>query len=1218
MAKQGRLLVKIRGNTAAFASSGRRMGVSGSGAREVLTLKPEVEGDPALAQGASATWFSVDRTQRFDNAWDEAHDVLRNGKRIAGDVGFETLAVEPDIEQSWPYVADERRARGVLDGRFNDQSSADGQASLKGRNAWHLGDDFSQFAAARARVGNDQHNILVAHLDTGYDPDHKTLPAGIRLALQRSTIPGEAKGDAVDRAPSRSATANRGHGLGTLGILAGGDVPTGTSGWESFPGGPIGAAPGVSIIPIRIADWVVRFSTGTLVEGIHYAVSSEAHVLSLSMGGLSSAALVDAVNLAYDSGVTMVAAAGNHYSQMPFPSSIVFPARYRRVIAACGVMADGAAYHGLRRGAMQGNHGPDQKMATALGAYTPNLPWAEIDSVNLVDMDGAGTSSATPQIAAAAALWLAMHWKTVSKYSGWQRVEAVRWALFSTAAKSTAKMGREETFKTIGNGIVRALDALQSLPVPVSQLRASPASLDSWSWLDLLFNGQVSLDDEVRRQRMLRLELTQIAQLNAKVDRIATEIEAQDTPPSAPSVARYLDAVLDEGKPSSALRVFLEQRLGRTAIPVSRPVQERAAAPRVVRKPYAPPPPARRLRIYALDPSIGKELATASVHQATVRVPWDDEPLSSPLLPGPVGEYVEIVDVDPASRRIYDPVDLNAKQLLAQDGLAPSEGDPQFHQQMVYAVAMTTIKNFERALGRRALWAPCWDEDKKKYVEVRRLRIYPHALRTANAYYSPEKVALLFGYFAAEGEQLNSSSAGSMVFTCLSSDIIAHEMSHALLDGLHRRFQEASNPDVPAFHEAFSDIVALFQHFELTELVAFEIGKTRGLVTASNLLGGLAKQFGEGSGRAGPLRNYLDAAGAELDYKTTMSPHERGSILVFAVYDAFLAIVAKRIADLTHLATGGSGILPEGALHPGLVDGLTQQVTKTAGQVLNMCIRALDYCPPVDITFGEYLRAIITADVDLFPDDPMSYRLAFMQAFRKWESLPKDVRTVSAETLSWSGPADDALDRAFTARLIDGLDLGWNQKLDRSTIFKLNEKNRWKLWNKLDAAFGRFPRLLAQFGLMDKVPRYSNDGRVQRPVRPKRSDTTFDVHGVRPTRRVDEDGTFRTEIVAVIQQRVPMRSDGTLALDGITDDDGPFTWFRGGATVIIDPTDDAECIRFSIIKNTGSRTRQAAQRNTQLGVGNTSSLRSLYFGGDSSEPFAMLHADHDDEEHGHA
>src|SRR5260370_897068 len=84
---------------------------------------------------------------------------------------------------------------------------------------------------------------------------------------------------------------------------------------------------------------------------------------------------------------------------------------------------------------------------------------------------------------------------------------------------------------------------------------------------------------------------------------------------------------------------------------------------------------------------------------------------------------------------------------------------------------------------------------------------------------------------------------GSMVFSCVSSDIVAHEMTHALVDGLHRRFEQASKPDVPAFHEAFADIVALFQHFTITELVRFEIGRSHADLSAAGLLGGLAKQF---------------------------------------------------------------------------------------------------------------------------------------------------------------------------------------------------------------------------------------------------------------------------------------------------------------------------------------------------------------------------------------
>ncbi|MFP3541445.1 hypothetical protein SB770_33520, partial [Pseudomonas sp. SIMBA_044] len=77
------------------------------------------------------------------------------------------------------------------------------------------------------------------------------------------------------------------------------------------------------------------------------------------------------------------------------------------------------------------------------------------------------------------------------------------------------------------------------------------------------------------------------------------------------------------------------------------------------------------------------------------------------------------------------------------------EGDPRFHQQMVFAVAMKTVKLFERALGRKVYWCPQWDEQSNTYKEVRKLRIYPHGLREANAYYSKDKKALLFGYFKA-------------------------------------------------------------------------------------------------------------------------------------------------------------------------------------------------------------------------------------------------------------------------------------------------------------------------------------------------------------------------------------------------------------------------------------------------------------------------------------
>jgi hypothetical protein len=652
--------------------------------------------------------------------------------------------------------------------------------------------------------------------------------------------------------------------------------------------------------------------------------------------------------------------------------------------------------------------------------------------------------------------------------------------------------------------------------------------------------------------------------------------------------------------------------------PIKETAKKSAPIKRKVRKPSAPN---RRLRTYALDPSIGKRFDSLTVNETTLSVPWEE-----PLGPGPVGEYLEVVDVDPASNRVYEPVDLNNPSLLAQDGWPPSEGNPQFHQQMVYAVGMTTIGHFEKAIGRRALWAPHFASspdaahaDTRGPSEVRRLRIYPHALRMDNAYYSPDKKALLFGYFPSNSGEGDATSSGSMVFTCLSSDIVAHEMTHALLDGLHRRFEEISNLDVPAFHEGFADIVALFQHFTISDLVRFEIARVRGNLFDEGLLSGLANQFGEASGRRAPLRDYVNADPKTLRYPDVEDAHDRGSILVYAIYDAFRKIVDRRTKDLIRIATGGSGVLAAGALHPDLVQRLTTETCKAAEQVLRMCVRALDYCPPVDITFGDYLRAVITADLDIVEDDKYGYRVAFMEAFRKWNILPRDVRTVSEQTLAWNTPQEptpewlkgiidtqsDDQDRPLDD---DRIVIKWNGDLDRSQIFELNEKNRWRLWRRLKKAFDQIPGLYAEFGLAQGVARYNADGTI-REARPS-PQSTFEVHSVRPARRVAPDGMYMTNIIAVITQRQAVPIDGENVANG-------YFWFRGGATLIIDPREGKEAICYSVIKNSNSKERRARQLKL-VTQGAVNSLRALYFGADAklgaavAEPFAMMHAGHGD------
>src|SRR5688572_3286068 len=119
-------------------------------------------------------------------------------------------------------------------------------------------------------------------------------------------------------------------------------------------------------------------------------------------------------------------------------------------------------------------------------------------------------------------------------------------------------------------------------------------------------------------------------------------------------------------------------------------------------------------------------------------------------------------------------------------------------------------------------------------------------------------VAVLFGYFKADADDPGANLPGQTVFTCVSHDVIAHEVTHAVVDRLRPHFMEESNGDVLAFHEGFSDIVAIFQHFSFRPILAEVIQKTRGDLRSPNVLGELAAQFGRATGTGRALRTAIE------------------------------------------------------------------------------------------------------------------------------------------------------------------------------------------------------------------------------------------------------------------------------------------------------------------------------------------------------------------------
>ncbi|MDX0439618.1 subtilisin family serine protease [Sinorhizobium medicae] len=1125
-----------------------------------------------FAGSEPAQWVRVNTA---DNPWDHAHAMMRAGFAAgSGDL----LAAEPEFEQQWT-VEPQASGKGLI-----DPQSGKGGRAVGPHDRWHLDAQFSGLADARSAVSDHaQRQVLIAHVDTGYDPGHHFRPARVETQDERNFVKGEGDARSARDVTPNGVMNNPGHGTGTIGILSGPEI---------------GGAPGARVLPIRIADSVVRFRTGTMAQGFDYALSKGTHVLSMSMGGLASAILADAVNKCYDGGLVMVTAAGNNYDGLPV-RSIVYPARMRRVVAACGIMANLKAYAGLDTGTMEGCYGPPSKMLTALSGFTPNIPWPEIGHPDVVDQDGQGTSAATPQVAAAAALWIAKYMPQLESLpENWMRGEAVRQALFRSASLG----GRSKPDPKLGWGAVKAVELLSQVPLGVHQLTAAPPASASWAWLKL-FSGEgvglaVSCADAANR--LLGLELAQLAQRDPQVAQVIADPDADQVQKS--DIRRCLEAAEASPLASKPLKHALAGSLaGRRKTltspsarpsPASGPI---ATAPSLVKAPER-----RRLRIFAVDPSLGGSLNSYEDQIATIDVRNEPD-----LAPGPVGEYLEVVDVDPASDRAYPPVNLNDPNLLLQDGATPSEGNPAFHQQMTYAVAMRTIEHFELALGRKALWAPKNWSGKvgEPNLFVRRLRIYPHALRQQNAYYSPDHIALMFGYFPANSRVSDLTPPGTMVFTCLSADIIAHETTHALLDGQARTMREPSNPDVRAFHEAFADIVALFQQFTYHDLVRREIARARTNLSAASMLGKLASQFGEGTGLGGALRRYPDLP-PKITYATTFATHARGSLLVAAVYQAFLGIVERRTGDFIRLATGGTGVLPEGAINPGLVSRLTDETCKAAAHVLKICIRAIDYCPPVDITFGEYLRAIITADLDEMPEDRYGYRVAFLEAFRKRQLLPRSLRTVSVDTLcwrQWEGPQP-----AWLAPAIKQLDIDVTASFSREEIFTLSEERREKLRASIEKGLNS-QEDCDRLGLQYKLPYFASlvsNGYSR--------GTTFMVDNVRVAKRVREDGDLNAQLIVVVRQRRPE----SLAV-AASDDQSQMFWFRGGATLIIDLLGkNGPRIRYAILKPIVSPSRVARERSYKLGdVSDT--LRSMYFGGNDfaiREPFAIIHQSRDEDE----
>jgi hypothetical protein len=464
---------------------------------------------------------------------------------------------------------------------------------------------------------------------------------------------------------------------------------------------------------------------------------------------------------------------------------------------------------------------------------------------------------------------------------------------------------------------------------------------------------------------------------------------------------------------------------------------------------------------------------------------------------------------------------------------------------MVYAVSSSVYATFRAALGRRLAWG--FDGPGGGRVSRLRLRIH-HAATGANAAYHRDHGEIRFGYFplragTAKGRQV----PGGLVFTCLSHDIIVHEVAHALIDGMRSHFIYPSCADVLGFHEGFADLIAILQHFSYQQVLESEIRKSGNRLGKAPLLLGIAHAFGLSVGLPGSLRSAADD-NSTLNYDAALEPHQLGSVLVGAVFDAFQVIYERKTERLLRLAgrreTGSAG-----ELSADLVGSLAREASKLASQFLSICVRALDYCPPVDVRFGEFLRAVITADRDLVPDDPWAYREAIIDAFAARGIYPEHVPHLSEDALVWRGltrPLERIRALSFAELKFAG---------DPASPADRGELERQA------CALGEVvshPDNLELFGLVAPWDDRLMNGRAGLPC----------VQSIRTSRRVGPDGQVLFDLIAEVTQ-------SRFVQDGVT---GAECEFTGGATVILGPAGD---FRYVVVKSVLNRKRLEQQLDYQ-------------------------------------
>ena len=223
--------------------------------------------------------------------------------------------------------------------------------------------------------------VTVAVIDTGIDTDHPEFSGRISEYSYNATEDKIVKDWLCEDGGYDWSLIEdeQGHGTAVTGVIAA----------SMNSGKVVGIAPDVNIIVIKAeCDKNGVFKrTSDLVFGLYYAIERNVQVVNMSFGGGSLADWKAPVQLAYDSDIICVAAAGNNGT-----SALAYPAACEKVIGVGALASDSWTL------ADYSNYGENSDIVAPGTTYTTLID-GTYGTQN-------GTSLATPAVTAAVALYM--------------------------------------------------------------------------------------------------------------------------------------------------------------------------------------------------------------------------------------------------------------------------------------------------------------------------------------------------------------------------------------------------------------------------------------------------------------------------------------------------------------------------------------------------------------------------------------------------------------------------------------------------------------------------------------------------------------------------------------------------------------------------------------------------------------------------------------------